>query len=174
MRLKNQSIIRRKRLRFLPQAPSKVHESLGKSKLCGLDDELHAPSAHELVDVRAIGEAHHAGERLRVAEEDRVEALAAERADCAGLYAEVEIAELAATPQERLHREKRIAFYEKHGFSRIPGLDYAIYGLPMHIYYRPIARKAPPDAPAAAQELRALYDAIFYRWERKMLRMRTE
>ena len=55
-----------------------MHESLGKSKLCGLDDELHAPSAHELVDVRAIGEAHHAGERLRVAEEDRVEALAAE------------------------------------------------------------------------------------------------
>lgn len=85
MRLKNQSIIRRKRLRFLPQAPSKVHESLGKSKLCGLDDELHAPSAHELVDVRAIGEAHHAGERLRVAEEDRVEALAAELEDELGV-----------------------------------------------------------------------------------------
>ena len=30
------------------------------------------------------------------------------------------------------------------------------------------------DAPAAAQELRALYDASFYRWERNMLRMRTE
>ena len=103
-----------------------------------------------------------------------LEALSAERADCDGLYAEVEIAELAKTPQERLRREKRIAFYEKHGFCLIHGLDYAIYGLPMHIFYRPLARKALPDAPAAAQELRALYDAIFYRWERNMLRMRTE
>lgn len=103
-----------------------------------------------------------------------LEALAAQQADSAGLYAEVEIAELAKSPQERQRREKRIAFYENHGFSRIPSLDYAIYGLPMHIFYRPLARKAPPDAPAAAQELRALYDAIFYRWERKMLRMRTE
>lgn len=103
-----------------------------------------------------------------------LEALSAERADCDGLYAEVEIAELAKTPQERLRREKRIAFYEKHGFCRIHGLDYAIYGLKMHIFYRPLARKALPDAPTAAQELRALYDAIFYRWERNMLRMRTK
>ena len=38
-----------------------------------------------------------------------LEALSAERADCDGLYAEVEIPALAKTPQERLRREKRIA-----------------------------------------------------------------
>lgn len=103
-----------------------------------------------------------------------LEAAAAERAACAGLYAEVEIPELAKSPEDCLYREKRVAFYEKHGFCRIMGLDYAIYGLKMHIFYRPLARKALPDAPTAAQELRALYDAIFYRWERNMLRMRTK
>ena len=64
-----------------------------------------------------------------------LEALSAERADCDGLYAEVEIPALAKTPQERLRREKRIAFYEKHGFCRVHGLDYAIYGLKMHSFY---------------------------------------
>ena len=103
-----------------------------------------------------------------------LEALAAQQADCSGLYAEVEIPALAQTPQDRLQREKRIAFYEKHGFCRIMGLEYILYGLKMHIFYRPLTRTGVPDASTAAQELRTLNNGIFYRWERSLLRMRTE
>ena len=87
-----------------------------------------------------------------------------------GMYAEVELAELAK--DENAHREclKRIAFYEKLGFRRIEGLFYSIYGLKMHVYYHPLRREDMPDAETAASELRSLYDRILLKWERRMLR----
>ena len=56
----------------------------------------------------------------------------------AGLYAEVEKEELAPDAAER-----RIAFYERLGFSRGEGLYY-------YLFYRPLADPRHPDAAPAA------------------------
>ena len=55
-----------------------------------------------------------------------------------GLYAEVEKEELAPDAAER-----RIAFYERLGFSRGEGLYY-------YLFYRPLADPRHPDAAPAA------------------------
>lgn len=61
----------------------------------------------------------------------------------AGLYAEVEKEELAPDAAERRTRARRIAFYERLGFSRGEGLYY-------YLFYRPLADPRHPDAAPAA------------------------
>ena len=98
-------------------------------------------------------------------------ALIAERRDMDGMYAEVEMAELAETIEERLTREKRIAFYEALGFRTVSNLEYHIYGVQMHLLYRPISVPDMPDADKAMQDAKILYDGILRPWERFNLRM---
>ena len=61
----------------------------------------------------------------------------------AGLYAEVEKEELAPGAAERRTRARRIAFYERLGFSRGEGLYY-------YLFYRPLADPRHPDAAPVA------------------------
>ena len=102
---------------------------------------------------------------------DFLRALIAERKDVDGMYAEVEMAELAGTAEERRIREKRIAFYEALGFKPVRDLEYHIYGVQMHLLYRPIACPDMPDADHAMQDAMILYDGILRPWERFNLRM---
>lgn len=87
----------------------------------------------------------------------------------AGLYAEVEKEELAPDAAERQTRARRIAFYERLGFSRVEGLYYSIYGVEMHLFYRPLADTHHPDAAGAAAELAALYGGFLAPGERRHL-----
>ena len=103
---------------------------------------------------------------------DFLRALINERSDLDGMYAEVEMAELAQTAEERRIREKRIAFYEALGFRRVQGLEYHIYGVRMHLFYRPMTNLIMPDATQAMQDAKTLYDGILRPWERFNLRMR--
>lgn len=50
-----------------------------------------------------------------------------------GIIVEVEKPENAVTPQEKAIRERRIQFYEKAGFHLLPGIDYSIWDVPMHL-----------------------------------------
>ena len=54
-------------------------------------------------------------------------------ADKEGILVEVEKPEKAKDDIERVNREKRIAFYRKAGFERIPGIEYSIWTVPMHL-----------------------------------------
>lgn len=69
---------------------------------------------------------------------DFLRALLERASGAAGLYAEVEKEELAPDAAER-----RIAFYERLGFSRGEGLYY-------YLFYRPLADPRHPDAAPAA------------------------
>lgn len=86
-----------------------------------------------------------------------------------GMYAEVEKAELAQTAQERRTRLRRIAFYENLGFVRVPQLHYSIYGVEMHLYFKPLARKSAPNAHEAVRDATQLYDGILLTHERREL-----
>ena len=94
-----------------------------------------------------------------------------DRGDLDGMYAEVEMPELAKDAEERHTCEKRIAFYEALGFHKVEGLEYHIYGVQMHLFYRPIACPTLPDAHQAMQDAKRLYDGILRPWERFNLRM---
>ena len=96
-----------------------------------------------------------------------------EREDLDGMYAEVEMPELARDAEERRICEKRIAFYEALGFRKVTGLEYHIYGVQMHLFYRPIACPVLPDAQQAMQDAEILYDGILRPWERFNLRMKA-
>lgn len=54
-----------------------------------------------------------------------------------GILVEVERPELSQTLEERDFRLRRIAFYEKAGFCLIPGIDYSIWDVPMHLMALP-------------------------------------
>lgn len=103
---------------------------------------------------------------------DFLRALIAERSDLDGMYAEVEMPELAKSAEERRIREKRIAFYEALGFRRVQRLEYHIYGVRMHLFYCPMSNLTMPDAAQAMQDAKTLYDGILRPWERFNLRMR--
>lgn len=49
------------------------------------------------------------------------------------LIAEVEKPETASDEKERNTRIRRIRFYERAGFLIVPGIDYSIWGVPMHL-----------------------------------------
>lgn len=74
---------------------------------------------------------------------DFLRALLERAPGAAGLYAEVEKEELAPDAAERRTRARRIAFYERLGFSRGEGLYYSLF-------YRPPADPRHPDAAPAA------------------------
>lgn len=100
-------------------------------------------------------------------------ALIQERADLDGMYAEVEMAELAKSEEEKRICEKRIAFYENLGFRRVEGLYYRIYGVQMHLFYRPMKEMAMPDALQAIEDAKVLYDGILRPWERYNLQTKA-
>lgn len=58
-----------------------------------------------------------------------------------GLIVEVEKPEKAMTSAERQIRLKRMSFYEKAGFYQIPGIDYHLWNVPLHLMVFP--QKAP-------------------------------
>ena len=100
-------------------------------------------------------------------------ALIQERADLDGMYAEVEMAELAKSEEEKRICEKRIAFYENLGFRRVEWLYYRIYGVQMHLFYSPMKDKAMPDALQAIEDAKVLYDGILRPWERYNLQTKA-
>ncbi len=50
-----------------------------------------------------------------------------------GIIVEVEKPEDAQTISEKEIRNKRIDFYKKSGFKIVPGIEYSIWGIPMHV-----------------------------------------
>lgn len=54
-------------------------------------------------------------------------------ADKKGVIVEVEKPENAKDEAEKTNREKRIAFYRKAGFEAVPGIEYSIWTVPMHL-----------------------------------------
>jgi GNAT superfamily N-acetyltransferase len=50
-----------------------------------------------------------------------------------GIIVEVEKPENAKTLEEKEKRSKRIDFYERSGFNIVPGVDYSIWDIPMHL-----------------------------------------
>ncbi|HEY1405001.1 MAG TPA: GNAT family N-acetyltransferase [Spirochaetota bacterium] len=55
-----------------------------------------------------------------------------------GIIVEVERPEDAPMPEERNSRNHRIEFYNKLGFYLIPGIDYTIWDVPMHLMALPL------------------------------------
>lgn len=53
--------------------------------------------------------------------------------DKQALIVEVERPDEAKTQEEGNSRRRRIKFYEKAGFNLIEGVDYSIWGIPMHL-----------------------------------------
>ena len=54
------------------------------------------------------------------------------------------------------------------------GLHYVIYGVRMHLFYRPLHCADLPDAQRAAPDAKLLYDGILRPWERFNLQTRLE
>lgn len=54
-----------------------------------------------------------------------------------GIIVEVEKIEDASDLEDKLVRERRIEFYKKAGFSLVPGIDYRIWDMPMHLMVFP-------------------------------------
>jgi hypothetical protein len=71
-----------------------------------------------------------------------------------GIIVEVEKPEEASTQEEKEVRQKRILFYEKAGFTQIPGIRYAIWDVPMHLMVCP----ATPEKDICAEIGRIMYD----------------
>lgn len=55
-----------------------------------------------------------------------------------GIIVEVERPEDAEDGREKAVREKRLAFYQKAGFRIIPGIEYSIWDIPMHLMVFPL------------------------------------
>ena len=52
-------------------------------------------------------------------------------------------------------------------------LYYRIYGVQMHLFYRPMKDKAMPDALQAIEDAKVLYDGILRPWERYNLQTKA-
>ena len=77
------------------------------------------------------------------------------------LIVEVEQPELAEDETDRLQRERRIAFYERAGFKLVPGIDYTIWGIPMHLMVRPLCAGFTDIAGDLPVEMHAVYAKLF-------------
>ncbi|MEA4924252.1 MAG: GNAT family N-acetyltransferase [Syntrophomonadaceae bacterium] len=55
------------------------------------------------------------------------------------IIGEVERPELASTSEEAKRRQKRIRFYEKAGYYLVPGIEYSIWDIPMHLLALPLS-----------------------------------
>ena len=60
--------------------------------------------------------------------------------DRSGLIAEVERPELAGNQEEQQIRQSRLGFYCQAGFHLIAGIDYTIWGIPMHLMACPLQK----------------------------------
>ena len=58
--------------------------------------------------------------------------------DRAGLIVEVERPELARNEKEQRTRQSRLHFYRQAGFHLITGIEYVIWGIPMHLMACPL------------------------------------
>ncbi len=58
--------------------------------------------------------------------------------DAAAIIVEVERVEDAADEEEAHIRERRVEFYKRSGFNLIPGIDYTIWHIPMHLMALPL------------------------------------
>lgn len=54
-----------------------------------------------------------------------------------GIIVEVEKVEAALHEEDVFIREKRLEFYKKAGFSLVPGIEYSIWDVPMHLMVLP-------------------------------------
>ena len=78
-------------------------------------------------------------------------------ADKQAILVEVEKPELSKSAEDRSSRVKRIAFYEREGFYGIPGIDYAIWGVPMHIMAKPMIASKETVDDGIGQFIHAIY-----------------
>jgi len=65
-------------------------------------------------------------------------ALQGHYSDWAGLIVEVERPELARNEKEQRTRQSRLHFYRQAGFHLITGIEYVIWGVPMHLMACPL------------------------------------
>ncbi len=65
-------------------------------------------------------------------------ALQSHYSDRAGLIVEVERPELARNEKEQRTRQSRLHFYRQAGFYLIIGIEYVIWGVPMHLMACPL------------------------------------
>ena len=84
-------------------------------------------------------------------------ALADKYAQSRGLVVEVEKPETAQTEEEKAIRLRRIRFYERAGYLRVPAIEYAIWGIPMHVMIRPVQDAFEAMADELPERLRELY-----------------
>ena len=86
-----------------------------------------------------------------------LDALAGRYRTYRGIVVEVEKPELADSEQERMLRGRRIRFYERAGFQLVPKVDYAIWGIPMHLMILPLQDSFSAIATELPTLMRALY-----------------
>lgn len=67
-----------------------------------------------------------------------MEALCTKYKEKQAILVEAERPENSQTPEEQDFRKRRIDFYEKLGFLLIPGIDYSIWDVPMHLMALPL------------------------------------
>ena len=69
---------------------------------------------------------------------DFVKAMIETYKDMQGIVIEVEKPELAEDSATKHARHRRISFYEKLGFNLINGIEYEIWGMPLHLMILPL------------------------------------
>ncbi|MCR4435600.1 MAG: GNAT family N-acetyltransferase [Clostridiales bacterium] len=88
------------------------------------------------------------------------------------LLVEVERPELSKTSEERCFRQRRIEFYKRAGFYLIPGIDYTIWDVPMHLMALPIMASRETINQRAGQIMYQIYLKLM--GERFIHKMRCE
>lgn len=73
--------------------------------------------------------------------------------DKKGVIVEVEKPEDTKDEDEKTRREKRIAFYRKAGFEQVPGIEYSIWTVPMHLMVFPGGILSPRETGAVMHEI---------------------
>ncbi|HWQ40446.1 MAG TPA: GNAT family N-acetyltransferase [Desulfosporosinus sp.] len=77
--------------------------------------------------------------------------------DKQALIVEVERPDEAKTQGEGNSRRRRIKFYEKAGFNLIEGVDYSIWGIPMHLMALPLVAPMETINQEIRRSMRELY-----------------
>ncbi len=73
--------------------------------------------------------------------------------DSKGIIIEVEKPEIAETMLQRDICNKRINFYKKAGFKMVPGIDYSIWDIPMHLMVYPSVNENVNDIGSTMYEI---------------------
>lgn len=77
--------------------------------------------------------------------------------DKQSLIAEVERPDLAGSQEENNARTRRIDFYKRAGYELIPGIEYSIWDVPMHLMSRPVRAEANEIARDICHIMRRIY-----------------